>query len=208
MPGRVTKLDINARYDAHLLGYVDPRKLKPLKVVVNAGNGGAGMVIDRLEPHLPFQFIKVHHEPDGTFPNGVPNPMLEENRQSTIEAIRAHKADVGLAWDGDFDRCFFFDEHGTFIEGYYLVGLLAEVFLKREKGGRIVHDPRLTWNTLDLVAQQRWQGGAVEVRPCLHQAGDARQRCHLRRRDERAPLLPRLRLRRLRHDSAGWWCCR
>jgi phosphomannomutase len=153
VPGRVTKLDINSRYDAHLLGYVDPRKLKPLKVVVNAGNGGAGMVIDRLEPHLPFQFIKVHHEPDGTFPNGVPNPMLEENRKSTIDAIRAHKADVGLAWDGDFDRCFFFDEHGTFIEGYYLVGLLAEVFLKREKGGRIVHDPRLTWNTLDLVAQ-------------------------------------------------------
>jgi phosphomannomutase len=153
VPGRVTKLDINSRYDAHLLGYVDPRKLKPLKVVVNAGNGGAGVVIDRLEPQLPFQFIKIHHEPDGTFPNGVPNPMLEENRQSTIDAIRKHNADVGLAWDGDFDRCFFFDEHGTFIEGYYLVGLLAEVFLKREKGARIVHDPRLTWNTLDLVAQ-------------------------------------------------------
>src|SRR5262245_41934308 len=153
VPGRVTQLDINSRYDAHLLGYVDPRKLRPLKVVVNAGNGGAGMVIDRLEPHLPFQFIKVHHEPDGTFPNGVPNPMLEENRQSTIDAIRAHQADVWLAWDGDFDRCFFFDEHGTFIEGYYLVGLLAEVFLKREKGARIVHDPRLTWNTLDLVEQ-------------------------------------------------------
>jgi phosphomannomutase/phosphomannomutase/phosphoglucomutase len=158
-PGQVTKLDMNARYDAHLLGYVDTSKLKPLKVVVNAGNGGAGMVIDRLEPHLPFRFIKVHHEPDGTFPHGVPNPMLEENRQSTIDAIREHKADIGLAWDGDFDRCFFFDEHGTFIEGYYLVGLLAEVFLKREKGGRIVHDPRLTWNTLDIV--QQYGGKAV-----------------------------------------------
>jgi phosphomannomutase/phosphomannomutase/phosphoglucomutase len=121
--------------------------------VVNAGNGGAGLVIDRLEPQLPFEFIKIHHEPDGTFPHGVPNPMLEENRQVTTDAILAHKADVGLAWDGDFDRCFFFDEHGTFIEGYYLVGLLAEVFLKREKGGRIVHDPRLTWNTLDVVEQ-------------------------------------------------------
>jgi phosphomannomutase len=158
-PGQVTKLDMNARYDAHLLGYVDTSKLKPMKVVVNAGNGGAGMVIDRLEPHLPFRFIKVHHEPDGTFPHGVPNPMLEENRQSTIDAIREHKADIGLAWDGDFDRCFFFDEHGTFIEGYYLVGLLAEVFLKREKGGRIVHDPRLTWNTLDIV--QQYGGKAV-----------------------------------------------
>jgi phosphomannomutase len=151
VPGRVTKLDLNSRYDAHLLSYVDIRKLKPLKVVCNAGNGGAGMVIDRLEPQLPFQFIKVHHEVDGNFPNGVPNPMLEENRKSTTDAIREHKADLGLAWDGDFDRCFFFDEHGTFIEGYYLVGLLAEVFLKREKGGRIVHDPRLTWNTLDIV---------------------------------------------------------
>ncbi len=159
-PGSVTQHDINARYDAHLLGYVDAAKLKPLKVVVNAGNGGAGMVIDRLEPHLPFQFIKIHNEPDGTFPNGVPNPMLEENRQSTIDAIRAHKADVGLAWDGDFDRCFFFDEHGDFIEGYYLVGLLAEVFLKRFPGARIVHDPRLTWNTLDIVA--RYGGTAVQ----------------------------------------------
>jgi phosphomannomutase len=148
----VVKFDVNSRYDAHLLGYVDPKKLKPLKVVVNAGNGGAGVVVDRLEPHLPFQFIKIHHEPDGTFPNGVPNPMLEENRQPTIDAIRKHQADIGLAWDGDFDRCFFFDEHGTFIEGYYLVGLLAEVFLKREKGARIVHDPRLTWNTLEVIA--------------------------------------------------------
>jgi phosphomannomutase len=151
VPGKVTQIDVNAKYDAHLLSYVDRAKLKPLKVVVNAGNGGAGMVVDRLEPHLPFQFIKIHHNADGTFPNGVPNPMLEENRQPTIDAILKHKADVGLAWDGDFDRCFFFDEHGTFIEGYYLVGLLAEVFLKREKGARIVNDPRLTWNTLDIV---------------------------------------------------------
>ena len=159
VPGRVVSIDTNADYDAHLLGYVDAARLKPLKVVVNAGNGGAGMVIDRLEPKLPFRFIKVHHEPDGTFPNGVPNPMIEENRQSTVDALLRHGADVGLAWDGDFDRCFFFDEQGTFIEGYYLVGLLAEVFLKRERGARIVHDPRLTWNTLDIV--QRNGGKAV-----------------------------------------------
>jgi phosphomannomutase len=158
-PGKVTLLDTRARYDAHLLGYVDRTKLRKLKVVVNAGNGGAGMVIDRLEPELPFEFIKIHHNADGTFPNGVPNPMLEENRKSTSDAIKLHKADVGLAWDGDFDRCFFFDENGLFIEGYYLVGLLAQVFLQREKGARIVHDPRLTWNTLEVV--EKYGGKAV-----------------------------------------------
>lgn len=153
VPGRLTQLDTSAKYDAHLLGYVDLAKLKPLKVVANAGNGGAGLVVDRLEPKLPFEFIKLNNAPDGNFPNGVPNPMLEENRQPTIDAIRAHGADVGLAWDGDFDRCFFFDEQGTFIEGYYLVGLLAKVFLRREPGARIVHDPRLTWNTQEIVAR-------------------------------------------------------
>lgn len=160
VPGKVIPYDSNTRYIAHLLSYVDVGKLKKLKVVVNAGNGGAGLVVDQLEPHLPFEFIKVHHNVDGTFPNGVPNPMLEENRKPTVQAILHHGADVGLAWDGDFDRCFFFDEQGTFIEGYYLVGLLAEVFLKKEAGARIVHDPRLTWNTLDVV--QRYGGKAVQ----------------------------------------------
>jgi phosphomannomutase/phosphomannomutase/phosphoglucomutase len=139
-------------YTAHLLTYVDREKLKPLKIVVNAGNGGAGLAIDRLEPHLPFEFIKVHHEPDGTFPHGVPNPLLPENRAATSEAVRAHDADFGIAWDGDFDRCFLFDEKGQFIEGYYIVGLLAEAFLGKHPGARIVHDPRLTWNTIDIVS--------------------------------------------------------
>ena len=158
--------DIRASYLEHLLGYVDRSKLRKLKVVVNAGNGGAGLVVDQLEPHLPFEFIKINHAPDGTFPNGVPNPMLEENRAATTDAIRRSGADVGLAWDGDYDRCFFFDEEGTFIEGYYLVGLLAEVFLKREPGARIVHDPRLTWNTVDIV---RRHGGE----PVLCKSGHA-----------------------------------
>ena len=139
-------------YIAHLLSYVDLAKLGPLKIVVNAGNGGAGLVIDQLEPHLPFRFIKVHHEPDGRFPNGIPNPMIEENRAPTIAAIRASGADFGIAWDGDFDRCFLFDADGVFIEGYYIVGLLAEVLLRGEPGGRVVHDPRLTWNTREVVA--------------------------------------------------------
>jgi phosphomannomutase len=153
-PGRAGvrhRIDTMQAYVAHLLSYVDTKKLKPLKIVVNAGNGGAGLVIDQLEPHLPFLFLKVHHEPDGHFPNGIPNPMLEENRAPTIEAIRRHRADFGIAWDGDFDRCFFFDEHGAFIEGYYIVGLLARVLLRGSAGGKVVHDPRLTWNTIEMV---------------------------------------------------------
>jgi phosphomannomutase len=149
--GTIRSIDIKPDYIDHLLSYVDRKSLRPLKIVVNAGNGGAGPIVDLLEPHLPFEFVKVHHEPDGSFPNGVPNPMLIENRQVTIDRIRAEKADLGLAWDGDFDRCFFFDEHGGFIEGYYVVGLLAQSFLEKSPGGRVVHDPRLTWNTLDIV---------------------------------------------------------
>ena len=161
-PGAARPLDMNRKYLEHLLGYVKGAKLRRLKVVVNAGNGGAGLVVDQLEPHLPFEFIKVHHNPDSSFPNGVPNPMIEANRNSTIEAMRHSGADIGLAWDGDFDRCFFFDEHGGFVEGYYLVGLLAEAFLKRFPASRIVHDPRLTWNTIEIV--KRFGGEAVMCR--------------------------------------------
>jgi phosphomannomutase/phosphomannomutase/phosphoglucomutase len=153
-PARVGEryaVDIMPDYIEHLLSYVDRAKLKPLKVVVHAGNGGAGLIIDRLEPYLPFKFIKVDHEPDGTFPNGVPNPMLLENHKAPVDALRRHGADLAISWDGDYDRCFLFDEQGGFIEGYYIVGLLASVFLAREAGGRVVHDPRLTWNTLDIV---------------------------------------------------------
>jgi phosphomannomutase len=138
-------------YIAHLLNYVDPVALKPLKIVVNAGNGGAGPIIDRLEAALPFQFVKIHHEPDGCFPHGIPNPLLPECRDATTQAVLQHEADLGLAWDGDFDRCFFFDETGRFIEGYYLVGLLAQAMLAQCPGARIIHDPRLTWNTIEMV---------------------------------------------------------
>ncbi|MCH8499215.1 MAG: phosphomannomutase [Marinobacter sp.] len=158
--GHYEPLSTMAAYIDHLLGYVDAASLKPLKLVVNAGNGGAGLVIDELQQHLPFEFIKVHHEPDGNFPNGVPNPILEENRAVTAEMVKAKGAAMGIAWDGDYDRCFFFDENGRFIEGYYIVGLLADQFLRKTGGGRVIHDPRLTWNTLDLVANAG--GEAVE----------------------------------------------
>ncbi|GGY43654.1 phosphomannomutase [Bacterioplanes sanyensis] len=149
--GSYQQQDTRPAYINHLLGYVDRNQLKPLKIVCNAGNGGAGAVIDAIESQLPFEWIKVHHDADGDFPNGVPNPLLEENRAPTINAIQAHEADLGIAWDGDFDRCFFFDSEGHFIEGYYIVGLLAEAFLNKHPGANVVHDPRLVWNTVELV---------------------------------------------------------
>jgi phosphomannomutase len=158
--GTVTSLSHRADYVKHLLGYVRTENLKPLKIVVNAGNGGAGSVIDALETLMPFDFVKVHHEADGNFPNGVPNPLLPENRQVTIDAVKNSGADLGIAWDGDFDRCFLFDERGQFVEGYYIVGLLAEAFLESHAGSKIVHDPRLTWNTVDIVTGK----GGIPVR--------------------------------------------
>ncbi len=146
-PGTLTHREDKGDYIRYLLGTIQTGVLKPLKIVVNAGNGGAGPIIDALESQLPFQFIKIHHQPDGTFPNGIPNPLLPECREATAQAVREQGADLGLAWDGDFDRCFFFDETGRFIEGYYLVGLLAEILLARQPGANIIHDPRLTWNT-------------------------------------------------------------
>lgn len=149
--GAMRVVDNRAAYVDHLLTYVDVSKLRPLKVVVNAGNGGAGPVLDMLEPALPFEFVKINHDPDGSFPSGVPNPMLIENRAVTADAVVVEGADLGIAWDGDFDRCFFFDERGGFVEGYYLVGLLAERALKRHPGAPIIHDPRLVWNTKEMV---------------------------------------------------------
>ncbi|QSX73632.1 phosphomannomutase [Lysobacter arenosi] len=149
--GTLRTSEDKSAYIEHLLGYVDRSKLKPLKIVVNSGNGGAGLVIDQLAPHLPFEFIRIQHEPDGSFPNGIPNPLLPENRDATAVAVREHGADFGIAWDGDFDRCFFFDADGRFIEGYYLVGLLATALLARNPGEKIIHDPRLTWNTIEMV---------------------------------------------------------
>lgn len=156
--GVLTKLDHLDTYVDHLLTYITPSHFKPLKLVVNAGNGAAGHVIDELEKrflslNVPIEFIKVHHQPDGNFPNGIPNPLLPENRADTAHAVVEHQADFGIAWDGDFDRCFLFDEHGDFIEGYYIVGLLAEAFLQKHPGSKIIHDPRLSWNTIDVVTR-------------------------------------------------------
>ncbi|MBN9229673.1 MAG: phosphomannomutase [Legionella sp. 40-6] len=154
--GTYHRISILEDYVTHLLSYIQVEKLKPLRLVVDAGNGAAGHVIDALEQRftaaqIPVSFIKMNHEPNGDFPNGIPNPLLPENRALTAAAVRKHQADLGIAWDGDFDRCFLFDAKGEFIEGYYLVGLLAEAFLQKHPAEKIIHDPRLTWNTIDVV---------------------------------------------------------
>ncbi|CAM7595365.1 Phosphomannomutase [Klebsiella pneumoniae] len=155
--GSYTKTSTLEAYIEKLLSYIEfDNFTRPLKLVVNSGNGAAGHVIDALEEkfkkgNVALELIKVHHNPDGNFPNGIPNPLLPECRQDTTDAIIQHKADMGIAFDGDFDRCFLFDEHGRFIEGYYIVGLLAEAFLEKNPGSKIIHDPRLSWNTIDVV---------------------------------------------------------
>jgi phosphomannomutase len=154
--GELTTQSCLSAYIDHLLTYIQPKNIKPLKLVVNSGNGAAGHVVDALAKafeclNIPVTFVRVHHEPNGEFPNGIPNPLLQECREDTRRAVIEHKADMGIAWDGDFDRCFLFDEKGSFIEGYYIVGLLAEAFLQKEPKAKIIHDPRLTWNTVDIV---------------------------------------------------------
>ncbi|WP_419535065.1 phosphomannomutase CpsG [Endozoicomonas sp.] len=154
--GDYQKVSVLNDYVSHVLSYIQTDSLKPLKLVVNAGNGAAGHVVDAIEERfqaagVPVEFVKVLHEPDGNFPHGIPNPLLPECRQTTADAVLEHQADMGIAWDGDFDRCFLFDEQGQFIEGYYIVGLLGEAFLAHNPGAKIIHDPRLTWNTIDQV---------------------------------------------------------
>lgn len=151
--GNIHQKPSKQAYIQHLLTYVDLDQLKPLKLVVNAGNGSAGPTFTELAKELPFQVTTVNHEVDGNFPNCVPNPMVIENRAITTETVIQQQADMGIAWDGDFDRCFLFDEKGQFIEGYYLVGLLAETILASHPGEKVVHDPRLTWNTIEQVSQ-------------------------------------------------------
>ncbi|MFC2993696.1 phosphomannomutase CpsG [Acinetobacter sichuanensis] len=163
--GKTQQYNILPEFIEHLITYIDPSKIRPLKLVMNAGNGAAGHVVDAIEAqfkqlNIPVEFIKIHNDADGHFPNGIPNPILVENRDSTRNAVIEHQADMGIAWDGDFDRCFLFDEKGQFIEGYYIVGLLAQAFLLKQSGEKIVHDPRLVWNTFDIV--EKYQGTAIQ----------------------------------------------
>lgn len=175
-PASVISKNDKTAYINKLLSYVDLDSIKPFKIVVNAGNGAAGPTFDLLAKHLPCEFIRLQHQPDGNFPQGVPNPMIPENRAITSKAVLEHQADFAVAWDGDFDRCFLFDENGEFIEGYYLVGLLAETLLQSQPGSKIVYDPRLTWNTIEQVQQA---GGE----PVKSKTGHAFIKEHMRKVD-------------------------
>lgn len=179
--GNYKKVSLLQEYVDHLMSYITPANIKPMKLVINSGNGAAGHVIDELEKRfvelsIPLEIIKVHHEEDGNFPNGIPNPLLPECRADTAKAVKEHKADMGIAFDGDFDRCFLFDENGDFIEGYYIVGLLAEAFLQKEQGAKIIHDPRLSWNTIDVVTK----AGGV---PVMSKTGHAFIKERMRKED-------------------------
>ena len=166
-PGRSEAVDCRAAYVERVLSFVDLSALRPLKLLVNAGNGTAGPTFDAIAAALerqgaPLTFLRIDHDADGSFPNGIPNPLLPENQPRTAAAVRAAGADFAVAWDGDFDRCFFFDADGGFVAGEYVVGLLAEAFLAKEPGATVIHDPRVIWNTQDVVA--RAGGRAVMAR--------------------------------------------
>jgi phosphomannomutase len=171
-------VDCRPAYVARVLSLVDVAALRPMLVLVNAGNGAAGPSFDAIAAELerrgaPLRFHRLHHDPDGSFPNGIPNPLLPENQPVTAEAVRAAGADFGVAWDGDFDRCFLFDHAGGFVAGEYVVGLLAEAFLAREPGATVIHDPRVVWNTRDVVARA---GGRAVMAPTGHAFLKARMR--------------------------------
>ena len=177
-PGQALPVDTRPAYVQRILSFVDIAALRPLKVLVNAGNGTAGPTFDALAAELarlgaPLSFQRVHHNPDGSFPHGIPNPLLPENQPITAQAVRAHGADFAVAWDGDFDRCFLFDHEGSFVPGEYVVGLLAQAFLAKEPGATIIHDPRIIWNTQAVVARA---GGHAVMAPTGHVFLKARMR--------------------------------
>jgi len=160
--GNIEYRDLNQSYVKKIISFIDSDSLDKLKVVMNPGNGGAGVYAELILKNMPIEVIKLNFDPDSSFPNGIPNPMIKENRVSTSQAVIDNEADVGIAWDGDFDRCFFFDEKGNFIEGYYLVGLFAKSFLNKNRNEKVIYDPRLTWNTIDVV--KRYGGNAIQCK--------------------------------------------
>lgn len=175
--GGLMRVDVGEPYIDKVISFLDdPEKLHGMKLATDPGHGCAGPFIDRIAARLGIDLVRIHHDPDGSFPAGVPNPILPEMRREISQAVMGSGADAGAAWDGDFDRCFIFDENGGFIEGYYIVGMLAKAVLERERGAKIVHDPRLVWNTVEIV---RSMGGV----PILNRTGHAFIKDRMRKED-------------------------
>jgi phosphomannomutase len=175
--GGVKEVDIWAPYTEKVLSFLNnKRSIEGMKVVSDPGHGCAGPALDLVAEETGIELDRMHHEPDGTFPAGVPNPILPEMRGPISKRIKESDAEIGVAWDGDYDRCFLFDERGSFTEGYYIVGLLANKMLQKEKGGRVIHDPRLTWNTIEIVEEM---GGI----PVMNKTGHAFIKDRMRKED-------------------------
>jgi phosphomannomutase len=151
--GGLSQMDVRDDYTRHVLSFIDASIIKPFNVVLDAGNGIAGMVAPRLFEALPCRTTTLCFEVDGTFPNHEANPLIEENRRDLVERVVRDKADVGIAWDGDADRCFFIDGNGEFIAGDFVTALLAEAFLIRHPGAKIVYDVRASYAVKDIVSK-------------------------------------------------------
>ncbi len=182
-PGAYSAENTRSAYAAHVARLVNGGAIHGLKVLANAGNGTAGLAFDAILDVLrkdgaEIEVERLHFEPDPGFPHGIPNPLLPENRGVTSHAVRKAGADLGLAWDGDFDRCFFFDETGAFVDGEYVVALLAGATLAAEPGATIVHDPRVVWATTETVASSGGRAvasktGHAFVKAAMRESGAA-----------------------------------
>ena len=175
--GSYIEVDIWDDYIERIVSFIsEPEKLEGARIVTDPGHGCAGPALDLLSEKLGLNPLRLHHDPDGTFPAGIPNPLLPEMRGEVQRKVNETDAEMGVAWDGDYDRCFLFDEGGSFIEGYYMVGLIASKILESNRGGKIIHDPRLTWNTIDLV---KTSGGV----PVQNRTGHAFIKARMREED-------------------------
>ena len=175
-PGQVREVDVWPEYVLRVLSFVDLDEIKPLKVVIDAANGMAGVMLPPILERLPIDAVRCHFEPDGTFPNHEPNPLLPENREFIIEKVREHGADLGVAFDGDADRCFFVDDTGEFVPGDFVTTLLAESFLEKNPGAKIIYDVRASWAVPEAIER----AGGV---PLINRVGHAFIKHRMREED-------------------------
>ncbi len=194
-PGGLERRSLLDDYVTKVMSFIDPASIAPFNVVLDAGSGMGGLVAPRLFDRLPCKTTRLCFEIDGTFPNHEANPLIEENRRDIVERVVAERADIGIAWDGDADRCFFIDGTGEFIAGDFITALLAEAALIKSPGEPIIYDVRASYAVKDVVARYNGHGHHEPRRPRLHQGADAGEERGVWRRGDRALLLPRLLLR-------------